>query len=379
VVDDNVLAALNTALQMLEIPKVYTQRAKQVSLNDRSRLFGLRSYTTLEENRATLCRFYVPKIYEAGAMRYVAEATDLYLPGRGSVCAKDVILLRKNQLKFNEKLLAEVCGAGPAGAENYAVLTCVVQRGMASALAAAILEMGLSVPLISFADGMGGRERLGLLRIAIPVAKEVIYFLIPKIDADFLQEIIIRKARLDLPGHGFLYQHHVCAPAVNLRMRSGNRTSAATMEQIITALDQLRGSSEWRRLGARQKRGAREKNAEKEKLTCFSFITDEGQLASYVKLALERGAGGATRLPIMFQSYSPDEQNKIASGAREICDLVIPNVICMDLIKDMEKSNFFQQSSAAMIELTPVLSAVTYAGRGKPAKRLFSLLKKIES
>lgn len=387
VVDDHVLAALNAALQTLEIPEVYLQRAKQVMLVDHARFLGLHTYTTPEENRAALCRFYVPRQFQTGVMRQITEALDLYLPGRGSIYAKEVTLLRRTPLEFNTKLLTELCGEAKPEPTNYDVLACIVQRGAAAAIAAAILEMGLSVPLISFAAGMGGRDRMGLLRITVPVDKEIMYFLAPRHDAELLKGIIERKARLDLPGHGFLYQYHVNALAVNLRVRRGNRTSAATMEQIITALDQLRGSSEWRRLGVTPvKKEIKEiKEYGKEAFSNFSLIIDEGLLTPYVQTALRSGAGGATRMPLIFQSYAKKkDENALASGSKEVCDLVVPQMVSEMLAQNIKDTDFFTRPEAGMIEITSVHGTITYTGKDRVrgqfgGRNLFALLRKTKN
>jgi hypothetical protein len=362
--DANVVDALNNALDDLHIPEVYVQRAKQVTLMDKPGFLGIHARTTEEENRALFYRFYVPKQFESGIMRRIAQAADLYLPGRGSVYAKDVTLLRNTPLEFDEEHLASLSGDAEPVAEQHVVLICIVQRGMASSIASTILEMGLCVPLISFGSGTGIRDRLGLLRITIPVEKEVMYLLVPRADAELLEGVIVHKARLDLPGQGFLYRTNIRALAVNLRVRHGKRAYAATMDQVIAAMDQMQGSSEWRRIG--RNRATEGSNDSAAKFNCLSVITDEGSLDPYGQAAMRGGARGATLVPLDLHFYTkkvdgaaPTE--RAASHARETCDMVIPGTIQGAVIDEIEAAQFFKRQNS-MIELSMVDKMVTYTG-----------------
>ncbi|MDR1986551.1 MAG: hypothetical protein LBP88_06220 [Treponema sp.] len=358
VVNNTVTPLIDKVLKDLAIPEVYIQQAKQISLLDRSTWFGLRSSTKLEEARAVFYRFYVPAAYETGTMRRIAEAADLYLPGRGSIYAKTIRMHRKTPLAFDMEKLETLAGSGDPGKDNYAVIYCIVQRGAASSLAATVLEMGLCVPLISFGHGMGLRDRLGLLRITIPVEKEVIYFIVPKIDAELLESVIIHKARLDLPGQGFLYKTYIRAAAVNLHVRRGKRHYAATMEQVIATLDDLRGSSDWRRLGASP--AEKPEGETKEDLTCLSLIAEEGTLDVFGKTALDYGSGGATFIPLELRSHQHEGEHSPISHAREICDLVVATSIKEKILAGMQGAGFFEGETPGMLEISSAHSAVTY-------------------
>ncbi|MDR2537507.1 MAG: hypothetical protein LBC46_04290 [Treponema sp.] len=362
-VDANVVDELDKALNDLHIPEVYVQRAKQVSLLDHAGFLGLRPTTTLEENRALFYRFYVPKNFESSVMRRIADAADLYLPGHGSVYARDVSLLRHTPLKFDmERLTALADSNTEAVAENHFLFICIVQRGMASSIATTILEMGLCVPLISFGTGIGIRDRLRLLRITISAEKEVMYLLVPRGDVELVENIIRHKARLDLPGQGFLYEINIRAVAVNLRVRRGKRAYAATMDQVIAAMDQMKGSSEWRRMGESRNYETRKSNVKK--FTCVSVVADEGSLDPFSRAAMDAGASGATLIPLELHFYSGGKnEDHSASHAKESYDIIIPTSIQDAVMKAVDKESFFGQEGR-MIELTPVEQVVTSA-RGK--------------
>lgn len=363
VADANVAGAVASALRDLGLPEVFVQRAKQVSLEETGGFLGLGLGPTVRsaEDRAELLRWYVPKRFEAGVMRRVAEAADLFLPGRGSLFAEDVKLRRAEALDFDEDLLAELSPEGGARPEAYSVLCCIVQRGMAAPLADVVLDLGLCVPVVSFGEGMGLRNKLGLLRITIPVDKEVIYFVVPERDADLVEGLAVHKARLDRPGQGFIYRYPVRAAAVNLRVRRGKRSSAASMEQVIAALDELRGSSDWRRLApAKPARGAREGAASEggEALYCLSLVAEEGSVGEFVRAAMDAGAGGATLIPLEHRSYAAGKDRPV--HARETCDLIIPEAVVAPVIDAVQARGLFEPDSLGIAELSYVAKAVTY-------------------
>ena len=260
VADMNITDALDQCLSDLALPEVFIQRAKQMSLTDKQGLFGLRPVTNMKESRALLYRINIPTEYEVGVMRRIIEATDLKLGGRGCIIAQHIDIFHPKPTSFDTAKLEKLCGRTETiPPEKHSLISCIVPRGLGTALAEAVLELGICVPVIFFGEGVGFRDRLGLMRITIPVEKEVMWFIVPRYDADLVQKTLIPRARLDVPGKGFMYKSHVYAAAVNLRVRHSKRSHAATMDQVIAALDEVRGSSEWRRYGS-TKRESEQKN-----------------------------------------------------------------------------------------------------------------------
>ena len=58
--------------------------------------------------------------------------------------------------------------------KDVALITCVVQRGAAEAIINAARQAGAQGASVNFGKGMGMRERLGILGVAVEVEKEVI-------------------------------------------------------------------------------------------------------------------------------------------------------------------------------------------------------------
>ena len=85
------------------------------------------------------------------------------------------------------------------------LITCVVQRGVAEDIIAAAREAGAQGATVNFANGMGVRERLGLLGVAVNVEKEVISIVVSKEQAERVFESMYLAGRLDTPGMGIMY------------------------------------------------------------------------------------------------------------------------------------------------------------------------------
>jgi len=85
------------------------------------------------------------------------------------------------------------------------LITCVIQRGKGDKLAKAALDAGAGGATVFFARGMGLRERLGLLGLAIVPEKEVIMIVSKKEETPRIFDAIVKAGHLDVPGMGIAY------------------------------------------------------------------------------------------------------------------------------------------------------------------------------
>jgi nitrogen regulatory protein P-II 1 len=97
--------------------------------------------------------------------------------------------------------------------EGFDVITCVVQRGKADKVAKAALDAGAGGVTVFFARGMGLREKLGLLGLAIVPEKEVAMILCGKSNTHMIFAAVVKAAKLDVPGMGIAYVSPVTAVA----------------------------------------------------------------------------------------------------------------------------------------------------------------------
>ncbi len=88
---------------------------------------------------------------------------------------------------------------------DVALITCIVQRGVADEIVQAAREAGAQGATVNFARGTGIRERLGILGVAVEVEKEVINIVVSSEQVERIFEKIYIAGNLDTPGMGIVY------------------------------------------------------------------------------------------------------------------------------------------------------------------------------
>ena len=89
--------------------------------------------------------------------------------------------------------------------KDVALITCVVQRGIADSIINAARQAGAQGATVNFGRGMGVRERLGILGVAVEVEKEVIQVVVSTEQVDRVFETMYLAGKLDTPGMGIAY------------------------------------------------------------------------------------------------------------------------------------------------------------------------------
>ena len=89
--------------------------------------------------------------------------------------------------------------------KDVALITCVVQRGAAEPIINAARQAGAQGATVNFGKGMGMRERLGILGVAVEVEKEVIQVMVSTEQVDRVFETMYLAGKLDTPGTGIAY------------------------------------------------------------------------------------------------------------------------------------------------------------------------------
>jgi len=88
---------------------------------------------------------------------------------------------------------------------KFYLIVCVVQRGMGDKVWKSAKEAGAGGVTINFARGMGVRERLGILGVAISPEKEVLHIVVSEGQLEPVFDAIVKSAKLDSPGMGIAY------------------------------------------------------------------------------------------------------------------------------------------------------------------------------
>ncbi len=264
-------------------------------------------------------RTTVPRESAEAVMRALIEVLDLERPGHGALYIQDLLehsLLEPPVLRVQSEKEGLIL-------RDLTLLTGILsQVGGGDALAKSALKLGACVPVITRGMGTGIRDQLGLLRITIPPEKEWVHLMLPAQDAVGIQRLLIEDARMDRAGGGFLYQTPVRAGVVDPLLRIGRQEHAASMEQVIAAMDELKCGTGWR------KRYGDLEDPRNEKMRPFrrnhreiTFICTEGRVDAFVRAAMRVGAGGATTARVRCLSESDFEGG---IGARERGILCVP-------------------------------------------------------
>lgn len=265
----------------------------------RARRWGLPGYTSdTQEYPMSIYRLTVSPQEASGLMQSLVRTLELNIPGRGSILAQEAIEYRQSPVGTDAPVPGHA-GAAPllnAGVfRDLALITAVLSEpGGGDQFSRTALEFGTGVPLITLGSGTGIRNRMGLLRMTIPPEKEIVQLVVPAHDAASVLRLLVESARIDRPGGGFVYQTPVAYGLTDPLIRIGRQQHAASTEQIIATLDEIKGGTAWRKrfcMDGSQRgelRGLYRNHRE------VFFVCAEGGASALVAAAMQAGGGGAT-------------------------------------------------------------------------------------
>ena len=108
------------------------------------------------------------------------------------------------------------------------------------------LQSGAPGPTVTFGEGGGVRDKIPMLRITKGPEKEFVWCVVDKSEADDVFSNMARAGRITEPGRGFMYSIPVHSGLINVSSTVSSSTHGANMEQVISALDDLKGGKDWR-------------------------------------------------------------------------------------------------------------------------------------
>lgn len=85
------------------------------------------------------------------------------------------------------------------------LITCVVQKDRAELVLEAAKNAGAQGATISYAQGTGIRERMGLIGVTIDEQKEVIRIIVSEDQSNLIFETLYLAGQMDKPGRGIMY------------------------------------------------------------------------------------------------------------------------------------------------------------------------------
>ncbi|MDF1756159.1 MAG: P-II family nitrogen regulator [Verrucomicrobiales bacterium] len=130
--------------------------------------------------------------------------------------------------------------------QDLTAIILVTDRNSADGICRAAIKAGAQGPSITFVRGYGLRDRLGLLRITKSHDKEMITVVVDKYDLDAIFQAMAQAGRVDQPGRGLIYQVPISKGLTNLASVFQARKHSASIQQIIRAIDDLQGNTDWR-------------------------------------------------------------------------------------------------------------------------------------
>ncbi len=323
IVPHPVSAQIVDRLRALGIRSVLTENGRSVRRRrERARFPVSRRTIRTEDSPVDLYRFTVPRDQTRSAMDQLIEAGELDVPGRGTVYAQDVDEYVNHEASALN-LTSPVAAHESAILRDLALITCILSRsGSAEYLAALALELGTGVPVVTIGTGTGMRDRLGLLRITVPPEKELVHLLVPALDAEGLMRQLLEEGRLSGPGRGFVYCASVREGLLDTRLQIGPQEHAASMEQVVAAIDKLYAGTAWRRRFVTLERGAGSRLVRDR--SEIAIVCAEERSEVFVRAALRAGGGGATSARVRHVYL-----NEAVAGdaARERCIITVPTSI----------------------------------------------------
>jgi len=288
----------------------------------------LQRFLPLVSPEKEILRFLVPDAQVDAVVQDIAEAGELRYPGAGAVFSVPCDDLWHT---CDFPIWADLSGeytapdASVSLRENLSAISCILQPEQTEAVSRAAMQAGAHGPIVFYCEGRGLRDRLGWLRITKKRSKEVLMVVVDNADADAVIDAINVTGRLELPGRGYLYRMPVQKGIVNLASTIGtNRHHAADMQQVIAAIDELMGHSDWRRrqvvdlglagrvAGISALGAGAAPQAPEEAHTRLSFICGQAHMQTLLDAALGAGATGANIISARFV----EAESKVAMGRR---------------------------------------------------------------
>ena len=347
------------SLKELGIINYNVHNGRAVTLFEKEiKFFGNLTVTKLEESPTDIYDFLVNVEDEVKVIKYIIVRNELLIPGRGSIYSIKVELFSKNDIDTVNKVSDIPFDRSVPILSKLTGIRCIVQNGKSNSVIKSALEMGCSVPIVTLGTGAGLRDSLGLLRITIPSEKEIINFLVNEGDSNEILNILIETSKIYDVGKGFIYTYPINFGLVNTKIYRLRQKHAATMDQIISAIDHTKGNADWRR-----KFSKLEKFVFSNKINILTnlldvnFTCNEGYAMEVIQKVLKEIGTGATISRV--KSYISSKTANI-SPARENSYMTISNQDKNQIIEIFTKAGCFEPEISGIVEISSVQKASTY-------------------
>lgn len=341
------------------IPDLYVAGARSHVIRESKRVLGIGIKEKLVDTPLDIISFIVPPELADPILNQVILWGEFTTFGRGSVYCEEITIPAAHDI-FNapSKILVEP--ERPAKPlQSLQKICCIVQRGKGTDIARVALYSGAGVPVIYFGNGTGVRDKMGILRFTIPAEKEIVVLETTPHNSQSVMELMIDIGQLSQPGKGFIFTCTLKQGVADLQVRHGGRRHAATMEQIIGAIDQLRGDTAWRRLAEERTRDPQKSRNFLTGLVELSLFINAGKGQELVRSAMEAGVTGAT-ISTGRHISPPDALLARIGHSRETVNMIIPASILPQVIDSLAEAGAFSGNCFGQAQVRKIQKAFTY-------------------
>jgi len=348
-------------LSSIGIHSYVIQVARSVVGKENTGLTSVFKPVVYEEDPVSIFSFSVPVEHSAWVAAYLVSKLNLTTPGQGSILVEPV------NNAFSDEAEELVPLVKPEGIDEsrsllldgVSQIVSIVQRGEGTNISMAALNLGQSVPSLTFGIGMGLREKLSLIRITFPRDKELLRIIT---NADEVQEVfnqLVDAGKLDQPGKGFIYISPIRTALPNTLLFRGTQRHAATMEQIIQAIDTANHSTTWRRKRVAEQLQSGPVRKYLKEMTELTVIAPDGMSQRFTLAAMSAGAGGATISKARNVRFANNERS---STGIEVMYIIVMAKAADSVLAALENAGLFSSEVQGSISARTVTEACTYLG-----------------
>ncbi|MGL4523988.1 MAG: hypothetical protein ACRCVN_00495 [Spirochaetia bacterium] len=334
-------------LAKFSIPLTFWQYARHNVLNFKTlgaKFFGK---PTLVNERLEVFTIYLPPALEHSFYQQIIHSLDLISTGRGSIYSQHVQVYSHLNLSFKAIPFAEDSVDQFLSTKTHGI-SMIVGRGEAEHISYSVLKNGYLSPQISYADGMGIRNKMGLVRITIPQQKEILDLTTYYQDTALVIQLLKVAGRLDLPGKGLIYHYPINFARVDTKTQLATDFDMASKEQIITAIDRLMTNIDWRRKTPTSTHHEDKAHTNHE-LLCMIIYTPYKTGEKIIHGAMHAGLGGATMA--LQHSLVYENETMRTDIDYDMCIMIMPNKMLHPMMEEIGNNPSIEH---AWIETYPI-------------------------